>query len=208
MFAGAPTFALTAPAAVQVGSTLSVPVTMSGRVTPSGTIRIRSADNLLGDLGTTVPLENGSATATFPLPSALRNMDADYRFVIDYSGDDANTRSTSQEFTVRVTRVPTRVVLAPADQRPGATAVFSDTVTSYQVTVDAAGLQPTGFIQLTRNGKPFATGAVTATGTVRVSLGRSLRAAARSRRASSPTRIGSRRVTPRSSRTGRRARLW
>ena len=169
LFAGAPTFALTAPAAVQVGSTLSVPVTMSGRVTPSGTIRIRSADNLLGDLGTTVPLENGSATATFPLPSALRNMDADYRFVIDYSGDDANTRSTSQEFTVRVTRVPTRVVLAPADQRPGATAVFSDTVTSYQVTVDAAGLQPTGFIQLTRNGKPFATGAVTATGTVRVS---------------------------------------
>ncbi|OZD53429.1 hypothetical protein CH252_11715 [Rhodococcus sp. 06-1477-1B] len=169
VFAGAPTFALTAPTAVQVGSTLSVPVTMSGTVTPSGTIRIRSADNLLGDLGATVPLENGSATATFPLPSALRNMDADYRFVIDYSGDDANTRSTSQEFTVRVTRVPTRVLLAPADQRPGATAVFSDTVTSYQVTVDAAGPQPTGVVQLTRNGKPFATGAVTATGTVRVS---------------------------------------
>ncbi len=168
LFPGAVAFGLTPPSSVSVGSTLSIPVTVTGVVQPTGTVRIRSADHFVDDLGSDATLVNGSATATFPLPQTLLRMDTDYRFVVDYSGDAANTEGTSQEFTVRVTRIPTRVLLAPGDQRPGADAVFADTVTSYQVSVDAAGAQPTGLVRLSRNGKPFATGVVGPTGSVRV----------------------------------------
>lgn len=168
LFPGAATFGLKPPSSVSVGSTLSVPVTVAGTVLPTGTVRIRSADHFVDDLGADATLVNGSATATFPLPQTLLRLDTDYRFVVDYSGDAANTSGTSQEFTVRVTRVPTRVLLAPGDQRPGADAVFADTVTSYQISVDALGVQPTGLVRLSRNGKPFATGVVGPTGSVRV----------------------------------------